>query len=87
MSSGSIQQLLVCSDVPNAVTVAPCPAGQAPSLIDAFVLSPSAASFVDAVSAPYDYTLGIVYWSVAFGFTLMLYLSARFIGQILNLVR
>jgi hypothetical protein len=85
MAAGSLENVIVCRA--SATPAAPCGAGEAPTVVQAYVLDPSGASFVDAVSQPYDYALGSAYWSGAFVFTMTLYLSTRVLGTIVNMVR
>jgi hypothetical protein len=67
--------------------MAPCPAGQAPAPIDAYVVEPASASYFDAVAEPYDYINGAAFWAFAFVFTLTLYIGTRVYGTIINMVR
>ncbi|MDR7334277.1 hypothetical protein [Roseateles asaccharophilus] len=85
MPAGSLENVIVCR--PSATPAAPCGAGEAPTVLQAYVLAPSSSSFVDAAAGPYDYATGAAYWSAAFVFTVSLYLCTRVIGTIVNMVR
>ena len=85
MASGSVQTILVC--VPSAFGQAPCPSGMAVSSMQAYVVDPSEQSYLDALSAPFDYTLAGELWGFAFTTVLALYLVARSAGTVLNFIR
>jgi hypothetical protein len=85
MSSGTLENVILCRT--SATPAAPCGAGEAPTVVQAYVLDPAGASFFDAVATPYDYAAGAAFWAFAFVFTMTLYLGARFMGTLINMVR
>lgn len=85
MPAGTLKTILVCQD--NAAPMAPCPAGQAPVAVHAYVIEPASASYFDAVAEPFDYANGAAFWSIAFVFTLSLYIATRIYGSIINMTR
>lgn len=85
MPAGTLENVILCR--PAASPAAPCGAGEAPAVVQAYVLDPAGASFIDAVSQPYDYAAGSAFWASAFVFTLGLYLGTRMLGTIVNMTR
>lgn len=85
MPAGVLQTVLVCQESPTPS--APCPAGQAPAAMQAYVVYPASASYLDAVAEPFDYATGAAFWSAAFVFTLSLYILARIYGSLISMVR
>lgn len=85
MSAGTLENVILCRA--SATPAAPCGAGEAPTVVQAYVLDPAGASFFDAVSQPYDYSVGAAFWGFAFVFTMTLYLSTRILGTLINMVR
>lgn len=85
MSIGSTQTIVVC--VPSAFAQAPCPAGQAVTTIQAYIIDPSQAASVEAQNAPFDYALAAGFWSIGFTFVVGLYLVSKSAGAILNAIR
>lgn len=55
--------------------------------VRAFVVDPSEQPYLDAISAPFDYTLAGEIWGFAFTTVLSLYLVARSSGAILEFIR
>lgn len=86
MPAGTIRDVVIC--VPGATgTQGPCPAGAVQQVITGYVVDPAAASYIDAVAAPYDYAAGAQLWAYGFAFTLGVYLAAHCIGVVLGRVR
>ena len=82
---GAVKTVLVCE--PSAAPAAPCPAGSAPVFAQAYLIEPGSASYIDAVTTPFDYTQAAAYWSSAFVFTLTLYVVARSWGFLARMFR
>lgn len=85
MPAGTPENVILCRA--SATPAAPCGAGEAPVVAQAYVLDPAGSSYFDAIAQPYDYAAGAAFWSAAFVFTLGLYLSTRVFGTLINLVR
>lgn len=85
MAAGSLENVIVCR--PSATPAAPCAAGEAPTVVQAYVIDPAGASFFDAAAQPYDPSTGVAFWSAAFVFIVGLYISTRVIGTLVNMVR
>lgn len=84
---GTINTVLVCANSADASTVLPCPAGQSPQVVTAYLLDAGQSAFIDAASQPFDYATASLFWTAAFGFTLALYVTPRIIGEIVRMVR
>jgi len=82
---GSVQTLIVC--VPSQFPQAPCPAGQAITTVQGYVLDVSQAATYEAAMAPFDYVYAAGLWSLAFTFVLSLYFVSKSAGTILNFIR
>ncbi|MFN3327219.1 MAG: hypothetical protein ACK5AZ_27345, partial [Bryobacteraceae bacterium] len=76
-----------CADTADGSTVSPCPTGQGPQVLTAYVFDPSQAARFDAVTQPFDYATASLFWTAAFVFTLTLYITPRIIGEIIRMVR
>lgn len=85
MAIGSVQTIVVC--VPSAFPQAPCPAGQAISTMQGYVLDVSQQANYEAAVAPFDYVYAAGLWSLGFTFVLSLFLVSRSAGAILNFIR
>lgn len=85
MTTGTIQTILVC--VPSAFAQAPCPAGQAVTTMQAYVLDASQQANYEASVAPFDYMYAASLWALAFTFVVGLYLVTKSAGTILNFIR
>ena len=85
MATGSVKTLIVCMD--SSEPAAPCPAGQAPVPVQSYTLEPSAGSYFEQALGAFDYESAAAFWSVAFVFTISLYLGTRLIGSVVNMTR
>lgn len=85
MSSGSVQSVIVCA--PAAEALSPCPAGTAPTVVQAYLVHPDSANLFDAAIGPYDYTNASQYFAASFVFVFSLYLGARVFGMLIDMVR
>lgn len=96
MSAGSVQTIVVCGPAAGAVSVS----GRAISCgtdangnplymttMQAYVLDPSSASYIDAVAQPFDYVQAAGFWGVAFTTVITLWLVSHGAGAIVNFVR
>lgn len=92
MPAGSVQYIIRC-DVVNTSgrSTAPCVSvgstGYAPNMVQAYVIDPAAASFIDALAAPYDYAGGAALFTFGFSMVVGLWFVSRNIGLILDAVR
>lgn len=100
MAAGTLQNVVVCSSsspISGAVelrnggasAVVYCDAARTMRQwrFQAYVIDPSASSYIDAVSTPYNYADGGALWAFGFAFTLGLWLVAKNIGLVLNAVK
>ncbi|ACR27563.1 Hypothetical protein bglu_1g03630 [Burkholderia glumae BGR1] len=55
--------------------------------MQAYVLVPSSASYIDAVAQPFDYAQAAGFWGVAFTTVITLWLVSHGAGAIVNFVR
>lgn len=85
MADGSVQTLLVC--VPDEVGAAPCPAGSAPSILQAYVIHPSQGANIQAQFAPFDYAKAGEIYSFAFCSVVLLWATTKGIGAVINMVK
>lgn len=85
MAVGSVQSVLVC--VAADVGQAPCPAGTAPAVVQAYVLDASQAASIEAQYEPFDYAKAAEVWGFAFTFVVSLYLVAKASGIVLNRIK
>lgn len=59
---GAVKTILVCE--PAAQQLAPCGPGQAPVLIEAFVVDPAYRTQLEALMTPVDFSLAASYWGL-----------------------
>ncbi|GHD66091.1 hypothetical protein GCM10007350_27790 [Jeongeupia chitinilytica] len=85
MPSGSVQTVLVCA--PSAFAQAPCPAGQAVTVQQVYLLDPSQKAAFEAATADFDYGYAAGVWSLAFCTVVGLYLATHGIGLVLGFIR
>lgn len=92
-SAGSVQYIVECVLSGSTTNTAPCSkvgtstAGYKPVMVQAYVIDPASASFIDQLTTPFDYALGSAFW--AFGFTgvMILYFSSHVIGLVLKKIK
>jgi len=85
MTTGAVQTIVVC--VPSSFAQAPCPAGQAVTTIQAYVLDVSQQASYEASTAPFDYLYASGVFSFSFSFVLGLFFLSRGFGTILAFIR
>ncbi len=68
---GAVQSVIAC--LPAAETAAPCPAGTAPAVLNAFLIEPSAQAQFEASFAPVDFVQAGSFWAIAFLVTVSLW--------------
>ncbi|MGN6804346.1 MAG: hypothetical protein ACTHJZ_00205 [Trinickia sp.] len=96
MAAGSVQIIAVCGPTVGAINVA----GRSISCgtdangnplylatLQAYVLDPSSASYIDAVAQPFDYVQAAGFWGLAFTTVITLWLVSHGAGAIVNFVR
>lgn len=90
--AGSVQYIVECQVTgTTGNSTAPCTTigsnRYAPNIVQAYVIDPASASYIDQLTTPFDYALGSAFW--AFGFTgvMILYFSSHVIGLVLKKVR
>jgi hypothetical protein len=82
---GSLESVLVCKAAGS--TVDPCPAGQAPAIVSAYILDVSAQSGMDAALAPIDFAQASVFWGLAFALVLAVWSLAHLFRQVNRAIR
>lgn len=100
MPAGTIQKTVVCSASSPAVgavelrnggaaTVIYCDAGRTMRQwrMDAYVIDPAAASYIDAVASPYDYAGGAALFFFAFTTVLGTWYFSRNVGLIMEAIK
>lgn len=86
MTLGSVQWVLVCAQ-DGTVSDSACPAGLAKKSVEAYVISPVSAQYLDPLADPFDYVTAGGFWALAFTSVLALYLVSHAAGSLLNLVK
>lgn len=94
MSSGGIQQVLVCmpvSTAPSSVQQQVCPRVGAQyyraAQVQAYLLSPDAQQQIDTALEPFDYAYAAGLWSLAFSTVVALYFVSYGIALVLGFIR
>lgn len=85
MPAGTLQTILICQD--SATSAAPCPAGQAPVTMQAYVIDPASQGFFDSAVVPFDPMQAASFFMVAFCTTIFIAWTAWQGGEILDMVR
>ncbi|CAM2194587.1 Phage coat protein [Paraburkholderia kururiensis] len=96
MVAGSVQTIAVCGPAFGAINVA----GRSISCgtdvngnplyvttMQAYVLDPSSAAYIDAIAQPFDYVQAAGFWGLAFTTIISLWLVSHGAGAIVNFVR
>lgn len=78
---GSVQSVIAC--LPAAETVAPCAAGTAPGVLNAYLIDASAQPQLEASFAPIDFVQAGSFWAIAF----VAVLSLWSVSQVFRSVR
>jgi hypothetical protein len=55
--------------------------------IQAYVIDPGSAGYIDGVTEPFDVTTAGLFFTAAFVFTMSLYIGTSIYGRIIELVR
>lgn len=94
MSSGGIQQVLVCvpvSAAPSSMQQQLCPrvGGQyyRSQSMQAYLLNPDSQKQIDAALEPFDYAYAAGLWSLAFSTVVALYFASYGIALVLGFIR
>jgi hypothetical protein len=91
MSTGSLQNIIVCVPATGTVSVAPCVTlggvKQKPVMQIAYVIDPASADLFDAAVESLDPADVAMVWSAGFSFVVLFFLIARGAGTVLNLIR
>lgn len=90
--AGSVEYLIECKIIgTNGNSTAPCVTvganRYAPVMVQAYVIDPLSASYIDQLSTPFDYALGSAFWAFGFSGVMILYFSSHVIGLVLKKVR
>jgi len=84
MSIGNNTLIIVCSA--NAVAAAPCPAGTGPTVTEAYILSNTAAQYIEPSAAPFDPATAVSFWGIAMSAVLLCWFTAWAAKQIIKAV-
>lgn len=96
MAAGTLQSVTICSASAGTVSVGgrPVTCGTDAggnilylSTIQAYVLSPNSAGYIDSVTQPFDYTAAAGFWGLAFTTIITLWLVSHGSGAIVNFLR
>lgn len=82
---GAVQSVIAC--LPAAETVAPCPAGSAPSVLSAYLIEPVAQAQFEASVSPTDFAEATSFWLIAFSSVLILWSLSYVFGQARRAIR
>lgn len=82
---GSVQSVIAC--LPAAETVAPCPAGTAPSVLNAYLIEASAQPQFEASFAPIDFVQASSFWSIAFVAVISLWALSQVFRSVRRAIR
>lgn len=91
--AGSVQYIIECvPSVPvSGTSIAPCvnvdAVGYSPAQVQAYVVDPAFASYIDELTTPFDYTLGSAFWVFGFTGVMILYFTSHVIGLVLKKVK
>ena len=83
---GATQTVLVCVPGSSGIQGA-CPSGSVETVTQAYLVSPTNATFLDVSAEPFDTASAAGLFTAGFGATLAFYLLSLSIGQILNMVK
>ncbi|PMS20817.1 hypothetical protein C0Z18_09770 [Trinickia dabaoshanensis] len=96
MAAGSVQTIAICGPAIGPINTA----GRSISCgtdasgnplyvttMQAYVLTPSSASYIDAIAQPFDYVQAAGFWGLAFTTVISLWLVSHGAGAIVNFVR
>lgn len=78
---GATEVVLVCRTAADGVTVSPCPSGQAPVSVQAYMLDTSAQTSLEASLAPIDFAEAGLFWGLSFGLVLSVWSLAHMFRQ------
>lgn len=78
---GAVQSVIAC--LPAAETVAPCNAGSAPAVLNAYLIEPVAQAQFEASLAPVDFAQAGSFWAGAF----VVIISLWSLSQVFNYAR
>ncbi|WP_454874782.1 hypothetical protein [Paraburkholderia xenovorans] len=96
MAAGTVQLVLVCvtassEDQVTALDQQICPSSGGRNLhlqqLQAYVISPESAGYIDSIAQPFDYTAAAGFWGVAFTTVISLWLVSHGAGVIVNFLR
>lgn len=87
MALGTLHYVRVCAaDGTLYDSVCTATAGKM-KMVEAYILDPAAAAYLDPLGDPFDYTMAAGFWGLAFTSVLALYLVSHAVGTILNIVK
>lgn len=91
MAAGTLEYVIECMPNGKKTAVAPCAVvgvvGHSPVMVQAYVISPASASFIDAIAQPFDYAYASGLWTLSFSMVVGLFVVSRKFGAIINFVR
>lgn len=87
MPAGNVVPVLVCVASPDGTTLQPCPAGQQPAAVSAYLLDGSSSGFFDTAFSSVDPEIAAGFWAASFISVLSIYLFSRYIGDLIGMVK
>lgn len=87
MPAGTVQTIIECLASGVPVTGFPCPNGTGPVAVQAYVIDPGSAGYIDGLTEPFDVATAGSFFFAAFIFTMALYIGTSFYGGIIEMVR
>ncbi|MFX1735090.1 hypothetical protein PXJ20_00500 [Paraburkholderia sp. A1RI_3L] len=96
MAAGTLQLVTICSASAGTVSTSGRPVACGTdasgntlylSTIQAYVLSPESAGYIDSIVQPFDYTAAAGFWGLAFTTIITLWLVSHGSGAIVNFLR
>lgn len=87
MPAGTLQIIIECLPTAAAIAGFPCPDGTGPAAVQAYVIDPGSAGYIDGLTEPFDVATAGSFFFAAFLFTMSLYIGTSFYGRIIELVR
>lgn len=91
MQTGSLQTIITCAPSSTGASVQPCADTAAgptsPQLVQAYVLHPTQAPFIDSVTEPFDAQQAGAVFSMSFVSVVGLYLLTSNLAHVLRMIR
>lgn len=90
--AGEVKYIIQCQFIgTTGNSVGPCVTvginRHRPVMVSAYVIDPNSASYIDALTTPFNYSLGGAFWAFGFVGVMILYFSSHIIGLVLKAVK